>query len=87
MHICFPDARIPLLTVVATTGHLVQGFFLSYVNLVWKGGLKSAAVGEMGGGRGGGWAGAGGGWGVRMIYIYLSAAAEVKGPSMRHMPY
>lgn len=28
MHICFPDARIPLLTVVATTGHLVQGFFL-----------------------------------------------------------
>lgn len=34
-----------------------------------------------------GFAGAGLGRGVRMIYIYPTAAVEGEGPSMRHMPF
>lgn len=69
---------------MATTGHLVQGFFFFFGishEPSKEGGLTSAAVLRVAEGR------AGLGGGVRITYLYLTAAAEEEGPSVQHMRF
>lgn len=81
-------SRISLLTVVATTGHLVQGllFLESRLNLVRREASNLLRFGGKGLG-GGAQERVGLGGGVRVIYLYLAAAVEEEGPSIQHIRF